>query len=266
MVAAARGGGIDALLGDVRDWVPNRTQTWSSATPLCSGCPTTRICSSGWARQLVAGSWIAIQVPGNFDAPSHRAVRQLARHDRWAELLRDFPFREGQVADLPGYADLLTDAACTVDAWETTYVHVLTGENPVLEWITGTALRPVRSRLTDSEWAPVPHRTDTAARLRVSETAGRQDVLPVSADLRGGSGGLNQVGGPFRSASAPYPSFEHRRGCEPPIIWDRLPQHRIWHLHGCDVLLGEPVAPVFQISGGVRSGLPSVGHCNSFRR
>ncbi|MGV0601949.1 trans-aconitate 2-methyltransferase, partial [Mycolicibacterium pulveris] len=50
------------------------------------------------------------------------------------------------------YAGLLTDAGCTVDAWETTYIHELTGPHPVLEWITGTALRPVRSRLTDAQW------------------------------------------------------------------------------------------------------------------
>jgi trans-aconitate 2-methyltransferase len=93
-----------------------------------------------------------MQVPGNFDAPSHRAVRELARRDRWAEPLRDFPFREGQVDDPSGYAGLLSDAGCTVDAWETTYVHELSGENPVLEWITGTALTPVKSRLNDEQW------------------------------------------------------------------------------------------------------------------
>jgi trans-aconitate 2-methyltransferase len=93
-----------------------------------------------------------MQVPGNFDAPSHRAVRELARRDRWSEPLRDFPFREGQVNDPVGYAALLSDAGCTVDAWETTYIHELSGENPVLEWITGTALTPVRSRLDDDQW------------------------------------------------------------------------------------------------------------------
>ena len=51
-----------------------------------------------------------------------------------------------------GYAALLADTGCTVDAWETTYVHELRGENPVLGWITGTALRPVRSSLTDGQW------------------------------------------------------------------------------------------------------------------
>ena len=50
------------------------------------------------------------------------------------------------------YADMLTDAGCRVDAWETVYVHELTGEHPVLEWITGTALRPVIDRLSEEAW------------------------------------------------------------------------------------------------------------------
>ena len=50
------------------------------------------------------------------------------------------------------YAGLLTDAGCRVDAWETTYIHELTGENPVLEWVTGTALRPVIERLSAEAW------------------------------------------------------------------------------------------------------------------
>ena len=63
------------------------------------------------------------------------------------------PFRDGKVVDTAGgYANRLTDAGCTVDAWETTYVHELSGEHPVLEWITGTALRPVIDRLSDEAW------------------------------------------------------------------------------------------------------------------
>lgn len=67
--------------------------------------------------------------------------------------MRDFPFEKSEVVKTAaGYAGLLTDAGCTVDAWETTYVHELAGENPVLEWIHGTALRPVRAALSDSQW------------------------------------------------------------------------------------------------------------------
>lgn len=47
---------------------------------------------------------------------------------------------------------MLTDAGCVVDAWETTYVHELQGETPVLDWITGTALTQVKERLTEQAW------------------------------------------------------------------------------------------------------------------
>jgi trans-aconitate 2-methyltransferase len=152
MVESARERGVDANVGDVRDWVPQPDTDVVVSNAALQWVPENRELLVRWAGQLDAGSWIAMQVPGNLNAPSHRSVRELARHQRWAEPLRDFPFREGQVDDPDRYAELLTDAGCTVDAWETTYVHELEGENPVLEWITGTALRPVKSRLTDPQW------------------------------------------------------------------------------------------------------------------
>ena len=39
-----------------------------------------------------------------------------------------------------------------VDAWETSYLHILQGEDPVLEWSKGTALVPVLAAL-DGEQA-----------------------------------------------------------------------------------------------------------------
>jgi trans-aconitate 2-methyltransferase len=106
-----------------------------------------------WAGQLAAGAWIAVQMPGNFETPSHSAVRAVARREPYAKTLRDIPFRLGTVVDTPAhYAELLIDAGCTVDAWETTYVHQLTGEHPVLDWISGTALLPVRERLNEQEY------------------------------------------------------------------------------------------------------------------
>jgi trans-aconitate 2-methyltransferase len=106
-----------------------------------------------WVTQLPKGAWLAFQVPGNFDSPSHQAVREVARRPEFAEALADIRFRETNVVDDPaGYAALLTAAGCAVDAWETTYLHQLAGETPVLDWITGTALTDVRSRLTDEAW------------------------------------------------------------------------------------------------------------------
>jgi trans-aconitate 2-methyltransferase len=152
MVEAACERGVDAQVGDVRAWTPQPDTDVVVSNATLQWVPEHADLLVSWAGRLAPGSWIAVQVPGNFDAPSHRAVRELARRDRWSEPLADFPFREGQVDSPSGYAALLTDAGCSVDAWETTYIHDLSGEHPVLEWITGTALTPVRSRLSEGQW------------------------------------------------------------------------------------------------------------------
>ena len=153
MVEAARNRGLDARVGDVRDWTPAPDTDILVSNATLHWVPEHAELLVRWAGQLGTGSWIAFQVPGNFDAPSHRAVRDLAAQPRWAELLQDFPFRSAEVVESSqDYAGLLRDAGCTTDAWETTYVHELTGEHPVLDWIHGTALRPVRSALGDAQW------------------------------------------------------------------------------------------------------------------
>ena len=131
-------------------------------------------------------------MPGNFNAPSHEAVRAVARREPFANRLRDMPFREGKVVSPAAeYADMLTDAGCRVDAWETVYVHELTGEHPVLDWITGTALRPVIDRLSEEAWQQFRQQLIPLLDEAVSGAAGRPDVLSVPPGVRGGSGRLS---------------------------------------------------------------------------
>jgi trans-aconitate 2-methyltransferase len=105
-----------------------------------------------WARRLPAGAWLALQVPGNFDAPSHRELRAVAAGPRFVKIAH--LIRADPVDEPAGYAALLADTGCAVDAWETTYVHLLpiADEHPVLRWMEGTALRPVRAALGDDDW------------------------------------------------------------------------------------------------------------------
>jgi trans-aconitate 2-methyltransferase len=153
MVAAARERGIDATTGDVRNWKPKPDTDVVVSNAALHWIPEHSDLLVKWVGQLPAGSWIAVQVPGNFETASHAAVRALARREPYAKIMRDIPFRVGAVVQPPTqYADLLMDAGCGVDVWETTYLHQLTGEHPVLEWITGTALVPVRDRLDDAGW------------------------------------------------------------------------------------------------------------------
>jgi trans-aconitate 2-methyltransferase len=153
MVQAARERGVDAHVGDVRTWTPKPDTDVVVSNATLHWVPEHLELLARWAGGLGSGAWIAMQVPGNFTAPSHEAVRIVARRAPFANILQDIPFRDANVVSAPiDYAGALTDAGCRVDAWETTYVHELTGEHPVLEWITGTALRPVIDQLSDEAW------------------------------------------------------------------------------------------------------------------
>lgn len=153
MVEAARERGVDAAVGDVTNWVPRPDTDVVLTNAVLQWVPDHTTLLTRWAGQLAPGAWIAMQVPGNFDAPSHRAVREVARRPEFSEALQDIRFGADRLVETAAeYAAILTGAGCTVDAWETTYIHELTGENPVLDWISGTALTEVKSRLSDEAW------------------------------------------------------------------------------------------------------------------
>jgi trans-aconitate 2-methyltransferase len=153
MIAAARERGVDAAVADLRTWTPQPDTDVVLSNAAMHWVAERDELMVRWADQLAAGAWIAVQMPGNFETPSHAAVRAVARREPYAKTLRDTPFRVGNMVDAPAhYAELLLDAGCSVDAWETTYLHQLTGEHPVLDWISGTALLPVSERLNEQEY------------------------------------------------------------------------------------------------------------------
>jgi trans-aconitate 2-methyltransferase len=98
---------------------------------------------------LAPGGVIAFQIPANFDAPSHRRIDQLRSHPRFAASLVDV--KRGQAGRLDFYEAHLAGLGFTVDAWDTTYLHVLEGEDAVLQWLLGTTLRPVLAALNAEE-------------------------------------------------------------------------------------------------------------------
>jgi trans-aconitate 2-methyltransferase len=93
---------------------------------------------------------LAVQVPANFDAPSHVLLNETATEGPWAPALRA-GWRPNSVLAPTEYVALLWKLGFEVDAWETTYLHVLPGEDAVLEWTRGTALRPVLALLAEPD-------------------------------------------------------------------------------------------------------------------
>lgn len=102
-----------------------------------------------WSAALRPGGVLAVQVPANFAAPSHQHLYALAESRPWRDRLGRL--RRGAVLPLVEYVRLLRSLGLEVDAWETTYLHALEGERPVLEWMKGTALRPLLAALSPPE-------------------------------------------------------------------------------------------------------------------
>ena len=161
---------------DLTTWEPDEPPDVVVANAVLQWVPDHVEVIGRFAALLAPGGSLALAVPGNFGAPSHTCMRQLAASGRWpvpAGLLRESP-----VLEPAGYLSVLTGLGLDADVWETTYLHVLTGPDPVLDWVRGTALRPLLAVLGDRDAASFE--AEYAAALREAyppDPAGRS-VLP----------------------------------------------------------------------------------------
>ncbi len=173
MLAAARPraipGHLDFVAGDVSSWHADTPLDLIFSNAVLQWVPDHDALLARLARSLAPGGVLAVQMPANFEAPSHRILADVLA-DRHLDHLR----RQVPVRPLTWYAETLLALGLDVDVWETTYVHVLRGEDPVLEWVKGTALTPILDRLDGD--ARTAFLADYGARLRVAYPRTSSDV------------------------------------------------------------------------------------------
>ena len=140
---------LSFAVGDLRDWtapdggvdviVSNATLQW---------VPDHLDLLPRLLTHVRRGGWLAFQVPGNFDEPSHTIGSELAAEPEFAAYSREVTVPASH--DSATYLEALAALGCAVDAWETTYLHVLTDADdpdPVFTWVSGTGARPTLEAL-----------------------------------------------------------------------------------------------------------------------
>ncbi|MFE5853386.1 trans-aconitate 2-methyltransferase [Streptomyces sp. NPDC056500] len=149
-----RGGGhLDFRPGDAQDWTPRpASYDLIVSNALLHWVPDHAASFGRWIDGLTPGGTFAFQAPGNFAAPSHTLLADLLTAPRWHQRLAGARERAA-VLEPTDYLNRLMDLGCTADVWETTYAQLLPGEDPVLDWLKGTTLRPVLTELADDEGA-----------------------------------------------------------------------------------------------------------------
>ncbi len=118
---------------------------------------------------LSQGGVLAVQMPDNWQAATHRVPAEVLDEGDWPDAARDALMRD-RLAEAGMYARWQQPA--TVDMWRTTYFQQLTGEDPVWTWVTGSVLRPVLAALEGSDRA----RFEAICRARY------RDAYPMADD------------------------------------------------------------------------------------
>ena len=89
--------------------------------------------------KVAPGGILAVQMPRNFGAPSHVLIGETALNGPWRKQLEHLV--TPPPVEAPGfYHNLLAPSSQNIDIWETEYLQILEGDNPVKEWTKGTWL------------------------------------------------------------------------------------------------------------------------------
>jgi trans-aconitate 2-methyltransferase len=167
----ARPGRLRFEVGSIGDWdVPPVDVIVSNAA--LQWVPDHIALLPRWAAALRPGGAIAFQVPRSSGMRAGEVFRSVAAQPKWAARLSAAATATGPrsagspVRPIAEYVDVLAGAGLRVDAWETTYQHLLPGTDPVLEWFSGTGLRPYLDALRADPVALAEFRAEVGALLR----------------------------------------------------------------------------------------------------
>lgn len=99
---------------------------------------------------IAPGGVLAVQMPLTSDAPYQLCIRSVITSPKWKNKLKGVePHIDAHAASY--YYELLHRHCTTIDLWQTNYHHVLTGTDPVVNWMSGTGLRPILTQLNDKD-------------------------------------------------------------------------------------------------------------------
>ena len=156
LAQAAELPGIDWQCADLATWQPPRPADLVYSNAALHWLPDHERLFPSLLGMLAPGGVLAVQMPRMFTAPSHTLVAEAARRGPWRARLEPL-LRPPPVAEPGIYYDLLAPRAALVDIWETEYLHVLAGDNPVKEWFKGSWLAQFLEALAE------PQRSDFEA-------------------------------------------------------------------------------------------------------
>jgi trans-aconitate 2-methyltransferase len=159
-------GRLEFVLADLATWSPPAPLDLIVSNAALHWVPDHEALLARLTGMLAPGGTLAVQMPNRFTTPAQAAIEETSADPHWASRLVGAGLNRESVRPLLWYARRLLESGFAVDAWETTYGHVLSGDHPIVKWLEGTGLRPLLAMLGPDEQAEF--RAALGARLAVA--------------------------------------------------------------------------------------------------
>ena len=147
---------IEWTRADIAEWEPDRAPELIYSNAALHWVDDHAALFPGLFGLLAPGGCLAVQMPLSYSMPSHVLMRETLADggvdgSRLGDEALAAAVARKWVLDAGEYYDLLAREAESVDLWETEYIQRLEGEDPVLEWVRATGLRPILNGLRGAE-------------------------------------------------------------------------------------------------------------------
>jgi len=153
LAAARRMPGLDAVEwreADITKWAPVDPQHLIFSNAVFHWLDRHDVILPRLMGALGARGILAVQMADNHGSPAHRTIFDLAESRPWKDKIGHL-VRRAPVAEPEFYYDLLRPLASEMDIWTTEYLYQLEGENPVVEWVKGSVLKPFMDALDEDD-------------------------------------------------------------------------------------------------------------------
>ncbi len=136
---------------DVNSWHPPGPPDLIFSNAAFQWVPAHETLFPSLLQMLRPGGVLAIQMPRHFESASHLELKDLVQQSEWHAQLE--PLLLAPVPSPETCWRWLSPHARNVDLWETIYLQVLEGADPVVNFMRGTALRPFLTALSPADGA-----------------------------------------------------------------------------------------------------------------
>ncbi len=143
---------VDWRLHDLLDWRPEKPVDLLYSNAALHWLDDHATLFPRLASLVAPGGVLAIQMPRNFSEPSHTSIYDTVRTGVWRHRLEPL-IRPEPTKPAERYRELLLPHVRSLDIWETVYLQVLSGDNPVAEFVKGSWLTQFLDALEGDERA-----------------------------------------------------------------------------------------------------------------